>query len=83
MALDWTEFDRDDHSTIALNMITRYGRATPLVWKSVKKSRLKGQRKRYEELIPNMLAERLRPLMERFSEVLNEQRVFTGVFGIL
>ena len=31
VALDWTEFDRDNHSTIALNMITRHGRATPLL----------------------------------------------------
>jgi hypothetical protein len=35
------------------------------------------------ELIPNMLADRLRPLIERFSEMLNEQRVFKEVFGVL
>ena len=35
------------------------------------------------ELIPNMPAERLYPLMERFSEMLNEQRVFKEVFYIL
>jgi hypothetical protein len=44
VALDWTEFDHDDQSTIALNMITRHGRATPLVWKTVQKSTLKGPR---------------------------------------
>ena len=49
VALDWTEFDHDNHSTIALNMITRHGRATPLVWRSVRKSSLKGQRNRYED----------------------------------
>jgi hypothetical protein len=27
VALDWTEFDRDNHSTIVLSLITRYGRA--------------------------------------------------------
>lgn len=59
VALDWTEFDRDDHSTIALNMITRHGRATPLLWKSVRKSSLKGKRNQYED-----------ELLVRFKEVL-------------
>ena len=49
VALDWTEFDHDNHSTLALNMITRHGRATSLLWKSVRKSRLKGQRNNYED----------------------------------
>ena len=35
------------------------------------------------ELIPNMPAERLRPLMVRFNEMLNEQRVFKNLFGVL
>ena len=35
------------------------------------------------ELIQNMPAERLRPLMERFAEMLAEQRVFTGILGVL
>ena len=35
------------------------------------------------ELIPNMPTERLRPLMERFSEMRNKQRVFKEVFGVL
>jgi hypothetical protein len=61
VALDWTEFDHDDHSTIALNMITRHGRATPLLWKSVRKSGLKGKRNRYED-----------ELLLRFKEVLPE-----------
>jgi len=30
-----------------------------------------------------MPAARLGPLMERFAEMLNEQRVFTGILGIL
>ena len=59
VAMDWTEFDRDDHSTIALSLITRHGRATPLLWKSVRKSNLKGNRNRYED-----------ELLQRFKEVL-------------
>lgn len=61
VALDWTEFDRDNHSTIALNMVTRHGRATPLLWKSVRKSNLKGNRNRYED-----------ELLQRLKDVLPE-----------
>lgn len=46
--LDWTEFDRDDHATIALYLITSHGRATPLLWKTVEKSTLKNKRGSYE-----------------------------------
>ena len=35
VAFDWTEFAKDGHSTVALSMITKGGRATPLLWKSV------------------------------------------------
>lgn len=48
IALDWTEFDDDDQSTLAAYLVTSHGRATPLVWKSVKKSTLKGKRTGYE-----------------------------------
>jgi len=48
VALDWTEFDKDDHATIALYLITSHGRATPLVWKTVRKSELKHRRADYE-----------------------------------
>jgi len=61
VALDWTEFDADDQSTITLNMITRHGRATPLRWKTVRKSTLKGRRNEYED-----------DLLVRFKEVLPE-----------
>lgn len=48
VALDWTEFDKDDQSTIAMYLITSHGRATPLVWKTVQKSKLKNQRNECE-----------------------------------
>jgi hypothetical protein len=35
VAFDWTEFAADGHSTVALSLITKGGRATPLLWKSV------------------------------------------------
>lgn len=44
VALDWTDFDDDDHTTLCAYVVTRHGRATPLAWKTVKKSELTGER---------------------------------------
>jgi len=44
IALDWTDFDLDDHTTLAAYVITQHGRATPLAWQTVHKSKLKGRR---------------------------------------
>jgi hypothetical protein len=44
VALDWTEFDDDDHSTLCAYLVTNHGRATPLVWQTVQKSELRGKR---------------------------------------
>jgi hypothetical protein len=35
------------------------------------------------DLIPNMPEERLRPLIERYQELLRENRVFSEAFGII
>ena len=35
------------------------------------------------ELIPNMPDERLRPLIERYQQLLRENRVFSDAFGII
>ena len=59
VALDWTEFDRDGHSTIALSLVTSHGRATPLIWKSVGKSELKNQRNDFETEVIERLHEAL------------------------
>ena len=59
VALDWTEFDNDDQSTIALYLITRHGRATPLVWKTVRKSSLAKRRNGYEDEVIERLHEAL------------------------
>jgi hypothetical protein len=56
--LDWTDFDADNQSTIALHLITKHGRATPLLWKTVTKSDLEGWRNEHEDA-----------LLERFREV--------------
>lgn len=60
-ALDWTDFDDDDQSTIVLSMVTSHGRATPLLWKTVMKSGLNGWRNEHEDV-----------LLERFHQVLPE-----------
>jgi hypothetical protein len=44
VAMDWTEFDADDHSTLCAYVVTKHGRATPLVWQTVQKSELRGKR---------------------------------------
>ncbi len=49
IAMDWTEFDDDDQATIALHLVTRHGRATPLLWMTVVKSGLKGWRNAHED----------------------------------
>src|SRR5271165_3015857 len=51
VALDWTEFDKDDQATIAAYLVTSHGRATPLVWRTVRKSKLKNQRNEHEYLV--------------------------------
>lgn len=59
VALDWTDFDRDGHTTIALNLLTDHGRAIPLVWRTVRKDELKAQRNEFEDSVLNRLYETL------------------------
>ena len=61
VALDWTEFDGDDHSVIAMYMISSHGRATPLLWKTVRKSELKSHRTEHEYALIDRLQEILPP----------------------
>ncbi len=42
VSMDWTEFDADDHSTLVISLQTNHGRSTPLLWKTHRKSLLKG-----------------------------------------
>ena len=57
VALDWTEFDKDGHSTIAIYLVSSHGRATPLVWKTVSKANLKNRRGEWELLVIRRLHE--------------------------
>lgn len=58
VALDWTDFDKDDQTTLAMHLVSNHGRATPLVWMTVRKSTLTDKRNEYED-----------KLLRRFSEV--------------
>lgn len=49
VALDWTDFDPDDQSTLAAHLITSHGRTTPLLWRTVRKSELEGWRNAHED----------------------------------
>ena len=57
VALDWTSFARDAHETIVTSMLTSHGRATPLLWKTVEASMLKGNRNRHEDELLRRLYE--------------------------
>src|SRR5690606_24176900 len=49
----------DDHATIVLSLITKHGRATPLLWRTAVRSQLGDLRNAYED-----------ELLSRFREVL-------------
>src|SRR3954451_13418560 len=49
VAMDWTDFDRDGQATLALNLVTKHGRATPLLWQTVWKEELSEQRNDFED----------------------------------
>ena len=57
VALDWTSFARDRQETIVLSMLTGHGRATPLLWKTVGWSEMKGNRNGYEDALLRQLRE--------------------------
>lgn len=56
VAMDWTDFDADGQATLALNLVTRHGRATPLLWLSALKDELKDRRNDFEDACPARLA---------------------------
>src|SRR3954464_4434909 len=57
VAMDWTDFDADGQATLALKLVTRPGRATPLIWLSVHKDELTDARNAYEDAAVRRLAE--------------------------
>jgi hypothetical protein len=59
VAMDWTDFDADDQSTIMLSLVSNHGRSTPLLWLTVDKATLKNHRNAYEDRVLRRLAEAL------------------------
>lgn len=57
VAMDWTDFDRDGQTTLALNLVTGHGRATPLIWLTVWKEELAERRNAFEDACLARLAE--------------------------
>ncbi len=59
VALDWTEFDADGHSTLVASQVSSHGRTTPLLWRTFEKKAIKGSRLDAEKLV----LERLRQVL--------------------
>ena len=80
--MDWTDFDADGQATLALKLVTRHGRATPLVWLSVLKDELKDARNDYEDACLRRLAEVL-PDGVRATILADRGFADTKLFGFL
>ena len=59
VAMDWTDFDSDNQTTIMLSLVSKHGRSTPLLWLTVDKAMLKNHRNAYEYRVLVQLAEAL------------------------
>ncbi len=57
VALDWTDFKADDHSTLGLYLVTERGRATPLIRQTGTKSKMMGWQRTFEEDVLRRLRE--------------------------
>jgi len=57
--MDWTDFDADGQATIMLSLLTRHGRATPLLWLTVDTAALSNHRNEYEYQVLVRLADAL------------------------
>jgi len=56
VAMDWTEFDKDDQSTLMLSLVLKGGKSIPLIWMTFWKSEeLKNQRNEIEDCLLNRL----------------------------
>ena len=62
VALDWTDFDADDATAIYAAVITTHGRATPLLWRTVRRAMLADGGRSDEE---DALLLRLRAVLPR------------------
>lgn len=65
VSIDWTEYAPDGHHVVCINLTTRQGRATPLVWKTHESARLKGRKRCYERGLLRRLEAILPPQVKR------------------
>ena len=82
VAMDWTDYDADGQATLALKLVTRHGRATPLVWLSVHKDELTDARNAYEDAALRRLAEVL-PADVKVTILADRGFADTKLFGFL
>src|SRR3954453_22536320 len=82
VALGWADYAADGQGTLALNLVTRHGRATPLVWLSVFKDELKDARNAYEDAALRRLAEVL-PAGTKVTVLADRGFADTKLFGFL
>ena len=61
VAMDWTDFDHDDQSTLVLSLVTDHGRAAPLIWLTVWKEEIATRRNDCEDACLCRLAETVPP----------------------
>lgn len=61
VAIDWTEYADDEHHRVAIHLVTDHGRATPLVWKTVRAEDLKTRRSEYESDVLRALRDAVPP----------------------
>ena len=48
IVMDWSDFARDDQTTLSLQLVTQHGRSSSLLWKTYRKSTLKEHQREYE-----------------------------------
>jgi hypothetical protein len=61
LSLDWTEYGLWGQNRLAINLVTRHGRATPLLFKTVPSAELKGQMSHIETGLLRVLQALLPP----------------------
>lgn len=66
VAMDWTVFAKDNQMTLTLRLVTKHGRATPLLWETVSTVGLKNNKTDYAF----KLLERLRHIVVTDCEVI-------------
>lgn len=65
VTLDWTEYGLHGQNRLAINLVTRHGRATPLLWKTLPSAQLKGQMSHQEVGLLRVLKSVLPELVEQ------------------